>query len=204
LRGILQRAWVRFISVFAISLPIVLFVFQARVDFLSLTTGYVTLNIALAILTAMGSAIVLALIPSLLWRSLTKFIRRSLATIALTVFRKALTHSQGQVPCQGIGQRDGSVVMRLESGGDDGVFQGLRLLVSNAADRQGLGIIEAVEIDGRSCICSVFNMSNPHFWEELEGRMDRDASPPQGVTIRREFPEEIMDMIRELLAAWRR
>ena len=154
-------------------------------------------------LIALGATLILVLVAWLCWRYLPKFGRRLLAAVALWALSRALITHQKTVPCIAIGERQGSVVIRLGTGFNSEVAYGTRFRVTNTATGEVWGIIEAVEVYDASCICAVFDRSNPHFWEELEGRMNRDASPPLGVTIRREFPEEIMDLIWELLDVWR-
>ena len=128
--------------------------------------------------------------------------RLFLVEVALYAFSRALRLQSNSVQSTSIGPSEGSVVVSLETGSHSGVVLGTRFRITNTATGEVWGIIAAVEVDNATCVCSVSNRNNPRFWEELEGRMDRDASPPQGVTIRREFPEEIMDLIRELLDVW--
>lgn len=172
-------------------------------DFQSLSTQYIVLNIALALLISFGATLVLlvGLLPfagflSSIWR-------RLLVKIAFYAFKQAVSRQYSPIEATGIGPREGSVVIRLEAGSNSGVAYRAKFRVTNAATGETWGIIEAVEVDDTSCTCIVSDRSNPDFWDELEGRMRRDAAPPQGVTITREFPEDIVEIIRELLKSWR-
>lgn len=177
--------WIRigFLPVHGISLAIVALLFQARVDFSYLSVRYLTINTILAMVIALAATLVLILLPLLSWGFLTKISRKLLAAIALRTLSQALRQHNCPVQCIGIGSRVGSVVISLETGFNSRVAYGARFRVTNTATGEVWGIIEAVEVYDASCICAVFDRSNPHFWEELEGRMDRDSSPPIGVTI---------------------
>lgn len=156
MRRMLQRAWVWFLTVFGIFLTIVLFLFQARVSFLSLTAGYVVLNTILAVLIAQGATLVLVLVPLLCWRYLPKFGRRFVAAVALWALSRALRRHNHPVQCIGIGSRVGSVVIRLGTGFSSGVAYGTRFRVTNTATGELWGIIEAIEVDDASCTGIVF------------------------------------------------
>ena len=179
-----------------------LFLFQARISFLSLSAGYVVLNTILAVLIALGVTLVLVLVAWLCWRYLPKIGRRVLATIALRTLSQALRQHNQPVTCIGIGQREGSVVVSLQSGTNDGVIEGMRFSVTNTATGELWGIIEAVEVDDASCTGIVFDRLKIDFWDDLEQRMNRDPAPPLGVTFTREFPVEVLEFVAQLLNDW--
>jgi hypothetical protein len=92
-----------------------------------------------------------------------------------------------------------SVVIRLGAGLDESVTIGDRFNVYNTATRDMWGIVEVIQVNGASCVCSVVVRMNEDFWTNLEARMDRDPSPPAGVTFSREVPEGILDVVRDIL-----
>ena len=190
--------WIRigFLPVYGISLTIVLLLFQARVDLSALSSGFLTINIVLAMLIALAATLVLVLVPMLCWGYLPKIGRRVLAAIALRTLSQALRQHDQSVTCIGIGQREVSVVIRLETGFNSGVDYSTRFRVTNTA------IIEAVEVNDASCICIVFDRINRDFWDDLEQRMNRDAAPPLGVTFKRELPVECLEFVAQLLNNW--
>ena len=202
MRRTLQRLWVHFLAVFAITLALSLFIFQVKLDFETLAARYVALNILFAILIASGSAIILILAWLLLWPKMSRFARQALAATALLILRSAITSHQQLVSCIGLAQRDGSVVIGLQTGANDGIYPGMRFSVCNATDGKPWGTIEVIEMDERSCICIVSDRINAEFWDDLEQRMNRDASPPIGVTFSREAPAELLANIAQLLASW--
>ena len=192
-----------FLALLGIALGIVLPIYTQVTDHSEFSPKEVVLywvypiliSLALAIITSAGTLLIFSGALSKCWKWL-------LAQVTLYTFSKALRLQNNPIHSTGIGERNGSVVLRLETGSNSGVVFGTRFRVTNTAAGEMWGVLQAIEVDDTWCICSVFNRSNPGFWEELERRVNMDASPPLGVTIRRDFPEEFMDMIRELLNGW--
>jgi hypothetical protein len=194
---------IAFIPAFGIILAIVLFLFQARVDFLSISTRYVVINAILAILISLGATTLLLAGYAVLARLFRKTWRRLLIRITSYTLEQATNQHSKIIHATGIGEREGSVVIRLEIGSQESVVPGDKFEVSNIASKEKLGTIEVIEIEETSCVCSVFDRINVHFWDGLEERMRRDPSPPSGVIISREFPEGILESMQILLRNWR-
>ena len=80
---------------------------------------------------------------------------------------------------------------------------GTRFQVTNTATEIVWGIVEVVEAQDTSCVCQVSDRINIEFWDEMELRMYRDASPPLGVTIPKEFPEGLLiEEVLHLVKQW--
>lgn len=102
----------------------------------------------------------------------------------------------------GITPIEDDVGIGLPIGVQDGLMVGERFVVLNSASLEKWGILQVHEIQENYCVCSVSDRINPEFWNALEERMRQDASPPQGVTIRREIPDEyLLDWLSRLLKA---
>ncbi len=201
--GFLKHRRFAFGTVFAVVLTVVVLIFQARVDFRVLTVLYIAINSILIILISLVATILLMAGYFVVPRLLARAWRVLLVNITLHTLRRAIQTQSSMVQATAIGERQGSVVFRLETGSNSGVTYGTSFTVSNTATGEAWGDIEVVEVDGDSCICIVFNRTNPEFWNELEARMRRDASPPQGVTIKRALPEDIVEIVTDLLNSWR-
>lgn len=80
---------------------------------------------------------------------------------------------------------------------------GTRFRVTNTASGEIWGIIEAIEVQDISCVCQVFDRINIEFWDGLEERMGRDPSPPSGVSLSKEIPEELLELVQGLISSWR-
>lgn len=202
--GFLKHRRFAFGTVFAVVLTIVVLLFQARVDFRVLSVLYIAINSILIILMSLVGTILLMAGYFVVPRLLARVWRALLVNITLHTLQRVIETQSSMVQATAIGERQGSVVFRLETGSNSGVTYGTRFTVSNTATGEAWGVIEAVEADGYSCTCIVLDRINPEFWDELEARMRRDASPPQGVTIKRAFPEDIVEIINNLLNSWRR
>ena len=204
LRQIPTHIWSTFLPVFGITLAVTLILFQARLDFRSLTTGYLILNIAFAILISLGGTVVCVAGFSFGAR----FAGTASSNLRLMITRKTLQRSlQGYatpVISTGIGQHRGTVAVRLAYGAVQFVNNGDRFIAFYAATSEKIGVLEAIEVDEGSCLCRVSDRTNAGFWEELESRMERDPSPPLGVTFSREIPEGLTDFLDRLVGTWGR
>jgi hypothetical protein len=77
---------------------------------------------------------------------------------------------------------------------------GDRFVVLATAREEKWGVLEVSEVHDTYSVCSVSDRINPEFWADLERRMRYDPSPPQGITIRREIPDEaLFEWLRVLL-----
>ena len=120
--------------------------------------------------------------------------------VTFRTIHKFLAEIEPAVESIGITPIDDDVGVGLPLGLRDGLATGDRFVVLNAASQEKWGVIQVYEINQDSCICSVFDRINLEFWDSLETRMRREASPPQGVTIRREIPKEhLLDWLSRLL-----
>ena len=161
-------------------------------------------DIALSVFASVGIAAGASLILLVIYHSVTVWIPRLLRRFAVWVtFRtihKFLAELDPTVKPIGITPIDDDVGVGLPLGLRDGLVTGDRFVVLNAASQEKWGVIQIYEIHEDSCICSVFDRINLEFWDSLEARMRHDASPPQGVTVRREIPHEhLLDWLTRLL-----
>ena len=164
--------------------------------------GHIAIIVALAFLLAVvGSLIVLfaylgaaAIIPKSLYRIMV--------WVTLRTVRSGITRLTLPIEPSGIAEIEGDVGIGIPLGFQDGVIEGDRFIVLNTTSQEKWGGIQVYEIQEDSCVCSVSDRINPDFWNALEERMRHDASPPQGVTIRREIPDELLlDWLTRLLKA---
>lgn len=184
----------------AIAIPLFLEVFTDDAS----SNNKIAITILQAILAAMGTSIVLILAYMIIVVGIPKFVKVVGVWIALMVVKSAVESQRGTVEASGITSVEDDVGVGLSVGLQDGVFQGQRFVVLNTANQEKWGVLEVTDIQERSCVCSVFDRTNPEFWDDLVRRMRRDASPPRGVTIRREIPEEVLyDWLQRILKSWR-
>jgi hypothetical protein len=134
---------------------------------------------------------------------LSKVLRKLLIGLAVYVLNQAANQHRNIVQATGIGSREGSVVMRLAISSQSTDLLGVKFEVLNSASKEKLGTLEVIEIEDTSCLCSVFDRINVEFWEGLEERMRRDPSPPSGITISREFPDGLLELMQDLVRSWR-
>jgi hypothetical protein len=180
----------------------VLFVLQARVDLLRLSAEYVALNTAFAILISLGATALILLAFVLVTRFLNKVWRDFQVRITLHTLDQAVGRYYEPVQTTGIGARRGEIVIRLAVGTIGSVGVGDKFDVFNAATRERWGVLEVIEVEDASCVCTVSDRMNIDFWHQLEQRMERDPSPPAGVTFSREAPPGLLDFVRRLLRIW--
>ncbi len=198
----IKLSWL--LPTFAVVLTVVLFVFQARIDLASLSISLVAINTILATLISAFVTAILLFLYLLTTFAIPRLLKRLMVWITLRTVSKAVASQTRTVEATGIGSIDGSVGVSLLLGGQDGVMLGHRFTVFNTATQENWGVLEVSEIQETSCTCVVSDRINPEFWEGLEGRMRSDASPPHGVSIRRQIPiEALFDWLHELLKTWR-
>lgn len=201
-RCILQRIprqiWLAFLPIFAIVLAVVLFLFQARIELLQLSAKYVALNTVFAVLISLG-ATTLLLAGFVV---ITKAWSRVLVRITLYTVARAVNSYTREVRAAGIAPREGSVVLRLAIGSNAGVREGDNFLVLNTTTRDEWGELQVIETEDTSCVCRVSDTMNLDFWSGLEQRMQRDPSPPTGVTFSRDVPEGFSDFVQRLVRSW--
>jgi hypothetical protein len=197
-----KKIWLAFVPTFGLVLAIVLFLFQARLDLLSLSAKLVATNTVFAILISLGVAFSFLAGFILLIGLLSKLWRRLLVRITLYTMARAVGGQSRAVHAIGIGPQRGNVVVRLAIGSSESVATGDRFVAVNAATRERLGVLEVEEAEADSCVCRVSDRINVEFWEGLEGRMSRDPSPPAGVTFSLEGAEEVLNTIKQLLRSW--
>ena len=156
------------------------------------------IGLPFAILAASGIAVAAALTAV----QIPKLLKKSAASIALWVVTSVAKDYSVGIQSEGIDERRGSVIIRLGIGSYRNVALGDRFDVVNNASRQIWGRLEAIEVDDNSCVCDVFDRINEDFGQELESRMRRDPSPPEGVIFSREMPADLLEYMRRLIRNW--
>ena len=198
----MTRKWAaQFFALFAIGLAIASVVLALSTDD-SLSHGRVATMTFQAVLTVgVGSVFVLFLHHGItVW--LPRVLRRVAVRVTFKTVRLALAERAHIVEPSGITPIEDDVGVGLPLGLQDGLTTGERFVVLNTASQAKWGVLQVSQIQENSCVCTVFDRINPNFWDSLEGRMRHDASPPQGVSIRREIPEEyLLDWLSRLLKA---
>lgn len=131
---------------------------------------------------------------------LPRLLRRIMVWVTFKTVNRFLAEIEPHVIPIGITPIDDDVGVGLSLGLRDGLATGDRFVVLNASSQEKWGVIQVYEIHQDSCVCSVFDRINLEFWDSLEARMRHEAAPPQGVTIRREIPDEyLLDWLTRLL-----
>ena len=185
----------------AIAIPLFLAIFTDD----SSSNKEIVITVLKAILVAIGASIVLILAYLSTVIGIPKLLKLIAVQITLKTVKSAVASQANIVQASGITSVEDDVGVGLSVGSQDGIFQGQRFVVSNTANQERWGVLEAVEVRTRSCVCSVFDRTNQEFWDNLVRRMRHDASPPQGVTIRKEIPEEAFyEWLQGILKSWRR
>ena len=166
------------------------------------SNGEIAVVVVLAVVMAAAAGIALLLLYHLATVRIPRLLRRLAVWVTFRTVRDALSKQALVVELSGLTQIGEAVGIGLPLGLRDGLVIGERFAVLNAASQEKWGTLQVSEIREESCICSVFDRINQEFWDGLEGRMRYDASPPRGVTIRREIPEEyLLDWLSRLLNA---
>ena len=192
------RSWL--LPVLAVVLAVVLFLFQAAIDFISLSIPLIAVNTIFAILISIAATIILVLFYYSIVATVPKFLARISVWITLKTVSKALTNLTDTVQASGITTIDDDVSIELPLGPRDGIMQGHRFVVLATAREEKWGVLEVSEVHDNYSVCSVSDRINPEFWADLERRMRYDPSPPKGITIRREIPDEaLFEWLRVLL-----
>ena len=162
----------------------------------------IAIVVILAVLMAVGVSVALLLLYHLATVRIPKLLRRLAIWVTFRTVRKALSERAVIVEPIAVTPIQDGVGIGLPLGFQDGLIIGDRFVVLNAASLERWGTLQVSEIQDERCLCSVLDRANPDFWDALEGRVQHDASPPQGVTIRREIPEEyLLDWLSRLLNA---
>lgn len=190
-------AWRRVAFLFSVSLAVVLFLFEARLDLPTLSPTLLAVNALLALMSAGLATAVLIVLP---W-GLRRLWRISLARVAMFAVKRAIKASSRKVTATGIGSRDGELVVSLSAGIQDGITRGSKFLATTATG-EPLGMVECFEVSEASCLCTVFVMLNADFWTDLDARKGRDPSPPLGVDFTGYIPENFLAEIQRLLKQW--
>lgn len=202
MRRIARQIRLAFVTLLAIILALIFPLFQVYLDFGSLSAKYVALNAFFAVLISLGVTLLLIALYAVLVGFLGTLWRHLLAKITLYVLARAVDGYGISAQATSIGERSGSVVLRLEVGPAEPISVGDKFSVVNSATRDRWGVVEVIEVQGNSCLCSVFDRINEEFWEQLESRMRRDPSPPAGVAFSREVPAGLLAGVREVLQRW--
>ena len=180
-------------------MAIELALFSALIDFKAVTANHLVAYLVVILLGATGISIGLAL----LWVKSAEFSgrlwRKLLVKLVWRELKKRYSDFSAGVPATGIGNLEGSAVVRLGLGEDDGVTIGYRFQVTNTATEELLGTIECITLDQASCLCVIADRASAEFWEQLESRMRGDPSPPTGVVFSREAPASFLKFVELLL-----
>lgn len=202
--GFLKKIWLPFLTLLGIGLAIAVPLFLAVfTDDLS-SNNKIVITVLQAVLAAIGASIVLILAYIFIAAGIPKFLKAVGVWITLRTVRKAVESQTGTVQISGITSIEDDVGIGLSVGLQDGVFLGQRFVVFNTANQEKWGVLEVSEVRDHSCVCSVLDSMNQEFWDDLARRTRRDVSPPGGITIRREIPEEALyDWLQRILKSWR-
>ena len=180
----------------AVSIPLLLAIWTDDAS----SNGRIAVVVVLAFLMPVAASVVLLLLHHLATVTIPRLLRRFMVWVTFRTIHKFLAEIEPVVKPIGITPIDDDVGVGLPLGLRDGLATGDQFVVLNAASQEKWGVIQVYEVHEDSCICSVFDRINLEFWDSLETRMRREASPPQGVTIRREIPEEhLLDWLTRLL-----
>ena len=151
-----------------------------------------------AVLVALGAAFVSAIIAVLV----PKISKKCAAQLALWVITRAAKSYSIEVEAEGIGEKEGSLVVGIATGSSEGTRRGDKFLVLNSATDDEWGVLEVLEADENSCVCRVSNRINREFWDELESKIRTNPSFPRGLSISRNLPEGILDFVQRLVRDW--
>lgn len=162
----------------------------------------VGLAIFFAVIIAAGASIALlafSFVCEYLYARRTK----PLAHIAMWSVRRAAMSFKSPVESLGIAERAGNLVIRLDTGSVEGVNLGDRFIVYNSVGEIRLGLIEVIEADPESCLCTIYDRTGGvEFWEQLEFRMKQEFQPPQGVNFSRQIDQSEIDLTEKILRYW--
>ena len=196
----MARKWALAFSVLlglglAISVPWLLAVWTDEAS----SDGRIAVVVVLAFLMAVAASVVLLLLHHLAIVRIPRLLRRIMVWVTFKTVREALSRQVIVVEPIGITPTEEGVGIGLPLGSRDGLVRGERFIVLNAASQEKWGALHIYDVLENSCICTVFDRINPEFWADLEDRMRYDASPPQGVIIKREIPEDhLLDWLSRL------
>ena len=192
----------KWLALYAVVLAIVLFLFGAKLDLNVLPISLLAVNAVLALVAAGIVTLVLVVLAIALAWVAKKVWRKVLARVTLFTLLRAVDRYSAPVQAVSIGERNGSLVIRLPLGEDSGMVSGQRFSAINLATGGLLGVIESFDVEKLSCSCSLSGSINIEFWEELEARMRREFSPPAGVIFSREIPEGFWDLANGIIRHW--
>ena len=201
----LARKWALPFSVLlglglAVSVPLLLAIWTDDAS----SDGGIAVVVILAVLMAVAASFVLLLLHQVATVSIPRLLRRFMVWVTFKTVKEALSRQAIFVEPLGITPIEDGVGIGLPLGLQDGIIISDRFVVLNASSQEKWGVLQVSEVQEKSCVCSVFDRINPGFWDALEKRMRLDASPPQGVIIRRELQEEnFLDRLNGLLRAYR-
>ncbi len=203
--GFLEKMALPFSVLLGIGVAITIPSFLAIATDDSSSNSKISITVLLAILVSATISIFLMLIYFLIAVGIPKFLKLIMVQVTLKTVKRAVESQTGTVQASGITSIEDDVGVGLLVGAQDGVFPGQKFVVFNSANQEKWGVLEVSEVQEHSCICSVFDRTNPEFWDDLVRRMRRNASPPQGITIRREIPEEALyEWLQGILKSWRK
>jgi hypothetical protein len=199
-----NQLWLWFASLFTVVLALTLFLFQGRFQLNALPIPNLVAFCLAAVTVSAVIAAALVTIAAISCKLLSRATRSARVKITLSTLSRAIEHHRAPLVTMGIGDRNGNVVVRLKLGHNDYMLEGEKVQVRNSATSELWGVLETFQVSDDYCVCSVFDRINPDFWADLERRMQSDPSPPRGVTITRELPEEsLLERLAMLLKTWK-
>ena len=139
--------------------------------------------------------------------SIPKLLQRVMVWVTFRTVTKAMVQHRMEIEPTAIASYEGDLRIGLPLGSNDGLVVGDLFVVVNPAsqnDQENWGELELVDLEENSCTCSVYNRNNPKFWDDMERRVGYDPSPPGGVVVRKDIPEEyLLDSLKRLLRTTR-
>ena len=202
--GLLKKISRSFLALFAITLTTILALsFTILTDSVS-SNNEIYLTTLIAVGISAGLSILLIFLYYLTATVTSKLLKLVMAWITMRTIKSAVGSQSGIVQASGIASMESDVSIGLSVGSQNGAFQGQKFVVFNTTNQEKWGVLEVIEVRECSCVCLVFDRTNTEFWNDLERRMQYDPSPPKGVSIRMEIPEEVIyDWLPKLLISWR-
>ena len=188
-----------FVALFTVGLAIIALWLAFGTDS-SLSHGRIAVMTVIAVaVVGAGSTALLFLYHSMTVR-LPRILQRLAVWVTFRTVRKAISQHRMEIEPTAIASYEGDLRIGLPVGSNDGLVVGDVFAVVNPASQHRWGELELAEIEDDACTCSVYNRNNPEFWDALERRVDYDPSPPRGIVVRKEIPEEyLIDWLRRLL-----
>ena len=145
------RKWFGFL--FAPMLAIGLTLFSVLIDFSSVTVNHVIVYVFVILLAAAVTSFGLLLLTSATTGLFRKLWRKLLSTLILHELKKRYSEYSINISATGIGDQEGSVVVSLALGENNGISIGDLFQVVNIATKEQLGTVQSMTAEKTSCLC---------------------------------------------------